>query len=37
MPQIEKWSGLPTAIRDHLVERMHDRLIGLADLNQLRL
>jgi hypothetical protein len=37
MPQIEKWSSLPGAVRDHLVERMHDRRIGLADLNQLRL
>jgi len=32
MPQIEKWSGLPAAIRDHLVERMHEREIGLDDL-----
>jgi len=37
MPQIERWSGLPAAIRDHLVERMHDRNINLDDLNQLRL
>jgi hypothetical protein len=37
MLQIEKWSGLPAAIRDHLVERMHDRNINLNDLNQLRL
>jgi hypothetical protein len=37
MPQIAIWSQLPTAIRDHLVERMHDRQIGLDDLNQLRL
>src|SRR4030088_538271 len=37
MPQIAIWSQLPTAIRDHLVERMHDRHIGLDDLNQLRL
>jgi len=37
MPQIETWSGLPAAVRDHLVERMHNRYIGLADLNQLRL
>jgi hypothetical protein len=37
MPQIETWPRLPSAIRDHLVERMHDRNIGLADLNQLRL
>ena len=37
MPQIETWSRLPPAIRNHLVERMHDRNIGLNDLNQLRL
>jgi hypothetical protein len=37
MPQIETWSRLPAAVRDHLVERMHDRNIGLQDLNQLRL
>jgi hypothetical protein len=37
MPHIERWSGLPAAIRDHLVERMHDRNISLNDLNLLRL
>jgi len=37
MPQIETWSRLPPAVRDHLIERMHDRHIGLEDLNQLRL
>jgi hypothetical protein len=36
MPQIETWSRLPAAIRDHLVQRMHDRNISLEDLNQLR-
>jgi hypothetical protein len=36
MPRIESWSRLPAALRDHLVQRMHDRNIGLADLNQLR-
>jgi len=36
MPQIETWSRLPAAIRDHLIERMHDRNIGVADLNRLR-
>jgi hypothetical protein len=36
MPQIETWSGLPAAIRGHLIERMHDRNISLEDLNQLR-
>jgi hypothetical protein len=28
MPQIETWSKLPAALRDHLVERMHDRNIS---------
>jgi hypothetical protein len=37
VPQIETWSRLPTAIRDHLVDRMHDRQISLDDLNRLRL
>jgi hypothetical protein len=37
MPQIENWSRLPQAVRDHLVERMRDRKISLDDLNQLRL
>jgi hypothetical protein len=36
MPQIENWSRLPAAVRDHLIQRMHDRDIGLEDLNQLR-
>jgi hypothetical protein len=37
MPQIETWSRLPHALRDHLVERMHDRNVSLDDLNKLRL
>ena len=37
MPQIETWSRLPVAVRDHLVERMRDRNIGIADLNRLRI
>lgn len=37
MPQIETRSRLPPAIRDHLILRMHDRNIGLPDLNKLRL
>lgn len=28
---------VPAPVRDHLVERMHDRNIGLDDLNKLRL
>jgi len=37
MLQIEIWSRLPVAIRDHLAERMRDRNINLEDLNRLRL
>jgi len=37
VPKIETWSRLPAAVRDHLVQRMHERNVGLADLNQLRL
>jgi len=37
MPQIETWSRLPVAVRDHLTERMRDRNISLDDLNWLRL
>jgi hypothetical protein len=37
MPRIEIWPRLPQGIRDHLVERMRDRNIGLDDLNRLRL
>lgn len=31
--KIETWSRLPAAVRDHLVERMHDRGVSLEDLN----
>jgi len=37
MPEIETWSRLPVAIRNHLIQRMHDRNISIEDLNQLRL
>lgn len=36
MPKIEIWDNLPEPIRRHLVERMRDRTIGIADLNKLR-
>jgi hypothetical protein len=36
MPKIS-WDNLPARIRQHLIERMHDRAISIADLNQLRL
>jgi hypothetical protein len=37
MPQIETWDNLPVAVRQHLVERMHDRSISISGLNHLRL
>ena len=36
MPQIERWDNLPEAVRQHLIERMRDRIISVSDLNQLR-
>jgi len=37
MPKIESWGNLPAGVRQHLIERMRDRAIGIADLNRLRL
>jgi len=37
MPTIATWSQMPAGLRDHLIERMRDRNIGLEDLNRLRL
>jgi hypothetical protein len=37
MPKIARWADLPENVRNHLTERMRDRGISLADLNQLRL
>jgi hypothetical protein len=37
MPKIETWDEFPLAIRRHLIDRMRDRSISIADLNQLRL
>jgi len=37
MPQIESWSRLLLAVRNHLIDRMRDRGTGLEDLNRLRL
>ena len=36
MPKIAKWGDLPPSVREHLIERMRDRKIGIADLNELR-
>ena len=37
MPEIERWENLPQGVRQHLIERMRDRAISVADLNELRL
>ena len=37
MPRIETWGNLPPAVRQHLIDRMRERAISVADLNHLRL
>jgi len=37
MPKIETWGHFPDGVRQHLIDRMRDRAIGIADLNRLRL
>jgi len=37
MPKIESWDNLPAGVRRQLIDRIRDRSIGIADLNQLRL
>ena len=37
MPKIENWGNLPAGVRQHLIDRMHDRAINIADLDRLRL
>ena len=37
MPKIERWENLPEGVRQHLIDRMRERAISIADLNQLRL
>lgn len=37
MPKIDPWDNLPPAIRQHLISRLRDRKISLADLDVLRL
>ena len=36
MSRIASWGDLPPSVREHLIERMRDRKIGIADLNELR-
>jgi hypothetical protein len=37
MPKIESWDKFPPSVRQHLIDHMRDRAIGISDLNQLRL
>jgi hypothetical protein len=37
MPKIETWCNLPPGVRQHLIDRMGDRAISIADMNHLRL
>lgn len=37
MPKLAKWWELPSSIRVHLIERMHERKISIEDLNRLRI
>ena len=37
MPRIGTWVTLPAGVRQHLIDRMRDRTISIADLNCLRL
>lgn len=37
MPKIENWDNLPAGVRQHLLDRMRNRSISIADLDQLRL
>ena len=37
MPRIAPRDNLPPNVRQHLIDRMRDRAISLADLNQLGL
>jgi len=37
MPKIERWENFPEAVRQHLMDRMREREITIADLNRLRI
>lgn len=37
MPRLCSWGDLPLGVRSHLVARMRERSISIADLNLLRL
>jgi hypothetical protein len=33
MPKIACWDSLPPNVRQHLIDRMRDRAVSLADVN----
>jgi len=37
MPHLKTWRELPPGIRQHLIERMRDRNIRIADLDRVRI
>ncbi len=37
MPKIATWAKLPAGVKQHLIDRMHQRAISIADLDRLRL
>ena len=37
MPHLKTWDKLPPGIRQHLMDKMRDRSISVADLNKLRI
>lgn len=37
MPRIGNWGEFPPSVRRHSIDRMRDRSISIADLNELRL
>jgi hypothetical protein len=36
MPKIETWDDFPVGVRQHLIDRVLDRAIGIADPDKLR-
>ena len=36
MAKIERWENFPEGVRQHLIDRMPDRAVSIADLNRLR-
>ncbi len=37
MPKIGQWENFPEGVGQHLIDRMRERAISIADLNRLRL